>query len=51
MDDQEIWHTVSEIINRYQLMECDRCAIASVAVVKRKWNRGENSEAENQKTN
>jgi hypothetical protein len=28
MDNQEIWQTVSEIVTRYQLLECDRCAIA-----------------------
>jgi Papain fold toxin 2 len=28
MNDQEIWQTVSEIVTRYQLLECDRCAIA-----------------------
>lgn len=28
MDDREIWQTVSEIVTRYQLLECDRCAIA-----------------------
>jgi Papain fold toxin 2 len=28
MDDREIWQTVSEIVGCYQLLECDRCAIA-----------------------